>query len=99
MWFLKVEIAKFADADHYPGWVECRIEDAAGQVHTFIEKVPLVSSEDLWTESAYPRAVWPAKSWGSGTMTKDGISDGLRLRLGESSLPKAKRVLSFSQRS
>ena len=29
--------------------------DAFGQSHIFIEKVPIVTAEDLWSNSAYPR--------------------------------------------
>jgi len=29
--------------------------DAAGLEHLFVEKGPIVSSEDLWTDTAYPQ--------------------------------------------
>jgi hypothetical protein len=52
---IRVSIVRFVDA-HHPGWVECRLIDAAGVEHLFVEKGPVVSSENLWTDTAYPRA-------------------------------------------
>ncbi len=52
---ISVEITRFVD-DHQPGWVECILVDAQGQKHRFIEKVPVVSLEDLDAGSSYPRA-------------------------------------------
>jgi hypothetical protein len=34
--------------------------DASGQEHLFIEKIPVVTTEDLWSSSAYPKAGWIA---------------------------------------
>lgn len=39
----------------YPGWVECVLTDAAGVEHVFVEKVPIVTAEDLDASSDYPR--------------------------------------------
>ena len=50
-----VQIVRFVD-DHQPGWVECEFVDAEGHSHTIIEKVPVVTSEDLDAESRYPKA-------------------------------------------
>jgi hypothetical protein len=52
---IRVEIQRFADPSQ-PGWVEFDLLDARGQRHTFREKVPVVSSEDLDASSAFPRA-------------------------------------------
>lgn len=52
---LLVEISRFID-EHQPGFVECTMVDAFGQSHSFQEKVPIVSTEDLWSSSTYPRA-------------------------------------------
>lgn len=54
MRFISVQITAFVD-DHQPGFVECSLSDAQGQVHTFIEKAPVVSRESLWSDSDYPR--------------------------------------------
>jgi hypothetical protein len=51
---IRVSIVRFVDA-HQPGWVECRLIDATGQHHVFIEKVPIVSLEQLSTDTVYPR--------------------------------------------
>jgi hypothetical protein len=49
-----IRIERFVD-DHQPGIVECRLVDAHGQSHLFVEKAPVVSSEHLGPDSAYPR--------------------------------------------
>jgi hypothetical protein len=54
MRFISVQITAFVD-DHQPGFVECGLTDAQGQVHRFIEKAPVVSRENLWSDSDYPR--------------------------------------------
>jgi hypothetical protein len=51
---VSVSIARFID-DHQPGFVECILTDAFGKEHLIVEKVPVVSEEDLWSSSAYPR--------------------------------------------
>lgn len=51
---LSVTILGFVD-DHPPGWVECELADADGQLHRFVEKAPVVSAEALTAGSVYPR--------------------------------------------
>ena len=50
---VKVEIIRFID-DSQPGWVECRLVDAWQREWLFEEKVPIVTSEYLGSESSYP---------------------------------------------
>jgi len=52
---IAIEITRFVD-DHFPGFVECTLVDAQGQAHAFIEKVPVVTKEHLWSDSKYPCA-------------------------------------------
>lgn len=54
MFGIKVEIGRYLD-DHQPGWVECQFVDAQGYGWSFVEKVPVVSMEDLDRNSTYPR--------------------------------------------
>ena len=42
---LRVQIVRYVE-DYFPGIVECELLDAAGRVHTFVEKGPVVS--DKW---------------------------------------------------
>ena len=49
-----VEISRFVDESN-PGFVECVLVDALSQSHLFVEKAPIVSTEDLSSTSAYPR--------------------------------------------
>jgi len=51
---VEVTITRFVD-DAQPGWVECLLVDARGKKHLFIEKIPVVTLEDLDAGSAYPR--------------------------------------------
>lgn len=54
MKLLRITITRFID-EHQPGFVEGKFTDAHGLEHTVQEKVPVVSQEDLWTDSEYPR--------------------------------------------
>jgi hypothetical protein len=49
-----ITIVRFADADQ-PGWVECELSDVFGRRHGFIEKIPVVTKEEIGSDSAYPR--------------------------------------------
>ena len=40
----------------FPGWVECSFIDAHGIQHLFHEKKPIVSNENLFSTSQYPRS-------------------------------------------
>jgi hypothetical protein len=51
---IRVTIDRFTD-EHFPGWVACSFIDAAGALHLFEEKVPVVTEENLRAESDYPR--------------------------------------------
>jgi len=51
--YVAVEITSFTD-DSQPGWVECRLVDARGQAHRFVEKVPVVTEAALERGSSYP---------------------------------------------
>jgi hypothetical protein len=49
-----VEVTRFVDAN-FPGWVEFVLHDAYGTKWTFVDKVPVLSSEALSEASDYPR--------------------------------------------
>ncbi len=51
---VRVTISRFVD-ESFPGWVECWLEDIHGRIWKFNVKVPVVSAEDLWIDSEYPR--------------------------------------------
>lgn len=51
---VKIQIVRFVD-DYQPGIVECQLIDAHGRTWSFVEKIPIVTAEDIWRESAYPR--------------------------------------------
>jgi len=51
---LRVDIVGFAD-ESFPGFVHCDFSDANGNRHTFLEKIPVVTTKDLWTDSTYPQ--------------------------------------------
>lgn len=49
-----VEVCRYVSND-FPGFVECLLVDAYAQEWLFIEKVPVVTVEDLDANSSYPR--------------------------------------------
>jgi hypothetical protein len=51
---LRVSIVRFVD-EHQPGFVECEFTDADGAAHTLVDKVPIFSLDDLWSDSDYPQ--------------------------------------------
>ena len=51
---LAVQIVRFVD-DHFPGFVACEFADVEGRVHTLIDKVPMVTAEDLDASTVYPQ--------------------------------------------
>lgn len=52
---ISVTITRFVD-EGFPGFVECSLVDANEKTHVFIDKVPIFSTEALWTTSSYPRS-------------------------------------------
>jgi len=56
---VRVKISRCADA-WQPGWVECRLVDALGHEHVFVEKVPVVTKAHLDAASSFPRAGFTA---------------------------------------
>ena len=52
---VRVNISRYAD-DAFPGWVECRLVDALGHEHVFVEKVPVVTNAHLNAASSYPQS-------------------------------------------
>jgi hypothetical protein len=50
---LAVQIVRFVDGS-FPGWVECQFDDAAGHIHTVIDKYPIFTAEMLDAQSQYP---------------------------------------------
>lgn len=51
---LPVTILRLVD-DGFPGWVECQFTDAAGSLHTIVDKYPLLTPEILEPGSQYPQ--------------------------------------------
>jgi hypothetical protein len=51
---IRVQITRFVEA-YQPGLVECQLIDAWGKTWTFIEKIPVVTSENIWENTCYPQ--------------------------------------------
>ncbi len=51
---LRVLITQYVD-DSQPGWVECEFFDAAGQRWKIVEKVPIVTDQEISPTSELPR--------------------------------------------
>lgn len=50
---LKVKITRFISSDQ-PGFVECQFTDAWNKHYTIVEKIPVLTVEDLDGNSNYP---------------------------------------------
>lgn len=50
---VSVQITRFVN-DHFPGFVECVLSDALGKNHAFVEKAPIVSTDNLSAASTHP---------------------------------------------
>lgn len=50
MHFISVQIVRFVDS-HQPGCVKCLLVDAESRRHIIVEKVPVVTAEDLDADS------------------------------------------------
>jgi len=66
-----VDITRFVDSAQ-PGWVECVLRDAHGVTWTFVEKVPVVTTESLSELSTYPRRGLLACEVVTGQAMNDG---------------------------
>jgi hypothetical protein len=51
---LRVQIVRFVSDDPQPGIVACEFIDAEGQLHAFVDKVPMFTAESLDASSFYP---------------------------------------------
>ena len=71
---LLVTVQRFVD-DHFPGFVECTIVDSEGCEHQFVEKAPLLSTENLSIDSIFPQ------SGSIACVIKDEWIDGLGRKL------------------
>lgn len=53
---LCVLITQFVSEDPQPGIVVSELVDAEGRCHTFVDKVPIFTNQQLWVDSSYPQA-------------------------------------------
>jgi hypothetical protein len=51
---IQVSIIHFVD-EHQPGFVEAEFADADSTNHTLVDKVPVFSLQNLWSDSVYPQ--------------------------------------------
>ncbi len=54
MLYVKVLLNRIVD-ESQPGWVECSLIDAEGEEWLFVEKVPVVSNQELDANSDFPQ--------------------------------------------
>lgn len=55
-WYVRAEIIRW-DSDDFPGFVECCFVDTSGREWSVIEKVPVVTTADLRSDSEFPQPV------------------------------------------
>lgn len=53
MKFIKIKITKFISNDQ-PGFVECKLTDIHNKEWSFIEKIPVVTTENIEENSDFP---------------------------------------------
>jgi len=51
---IRVEIVEFVDS-YQPGWVACTFRDADAKLHRIIDKIPVFTAANLWSDSTYPQ--------------------------------------------
>jgi hypothetical protein len=51
---LRVQNVRLVAEEPQPGIVESRFRDAQSRIHTIIDKVPIFTDADLWSDSDYP---------------------------------------------
>jgi len=70
---MRIQIVRYLGDDPQPGVVECELFGVAGKRHAFIEKVPMVSLENLTgNENTHEKARWRVKFWPDVLMQMDG---------------------------
>jgi len=52
---LRVQIVRFVAQDPQPGIVEAEFTDVKSNLHRIIEKIPIMTDADLWSDSIYPQ--------------------------------------------
>ena len=52
---LRVQIVRFVDEEPQPGIVESQFRDAGGASHSVIDKVPMFTTANLWSDTNYPQ--------------------------------------------
>lgn len=52
---LRVQIVRFVDEEPQPGVVEAEFHDSLGRAHQIIDKTPLFTAANLWSDSEYPQ--------------------------------------------
>jgi hypothetical protein len=52
---LRVQIVRFVNKEPQPGIIESQFHDVAGASHAVIDKVPMFTTANLWSDSHYPQ--------------------------------------------
>jgi hypothetical protein len=58
-WYLQAQIVRWV-SDDQPGLVECQFKDAFGCNWSIIEKEPVVTNVDVWSNRVFPQPAWIA---------------------------------------
>jgi hypothetical protein len=59
----------------FPGWIEVKVIDAAGRDHRIVDKVPVLTTLDLRSDTSFPAELW------IGADTSDVDGDHVMARL------------------
>lgn len=52
---VRIAVTRFVSEETQPGMVECELVDAHGRRWVFLEKTACISSDFLWSDTAYPQ--------------------------------------------
>jgi hypothetical protein len=44
--------------DSFPGWIEVRVIDAAGRDHRIVDKVPVLTTLEIRSDTSFPTELW-----------------------------------------
>jgi len=61
--------------DSFPGWIEVKVIDAAGRDHRIVDKVPVLTTLDIRSDTCFPTELW------IGAVTTDTGGEHVTARL------------------
>lgn len=54
---IRAQAIRWVD-DGFPGWIEVKVIDAAGRDHRIVDKVPILTTLDIRSDTRFPTELW-----------------------------------------